>query len=217
MARHKQKKKASTPSPARFYRRIGSKGWSDSNYFTYSAISPAYRRWLAAGLGATPRDILSIGCGNGELESHLAASGHRLVGIDLSHPMLRRAVRAGLDRPVEADARFLPFAAASFDVVLFPESIGHLPLAEVFVEARRVLRSHGALIVATYSSHTGVHPLYRKYRFAELTPAAEAVGLTVEAELFLAARRNTVAEAPSDAKATLLYLKASVMVAEAAR
>lgn len=218
MARKKQKKKpASAASPARFYRRIGAHGWSDSNYFTYGAISPAYRRWLATALGAMPRDILSIGCGNGELESHLGACGHRLVGLDLSHPMLKRAARAGLGCPVEADARFLPFAAASFDIALFPESIGHLPLAEVFAEARRVLRPRGMLIVSTYTSHTGVHPLYRKYRFAEMTAAAAAAGLTVEQQLFLAAKRNTVAETASGEKATLLYLTARAPAGKAAR
>jgi ubiquinone/menaquinone biosynthesis C-methylase UbiE len=210
-ARTKQKRKRRTksaPSPARFYRRIGDKGWSNSDYFTYSSMSPAFRHWLAAELGATPLTILSVGCGNGELETYLSGEGHRLVGIDLSHPMLKRALRAGLAAPVEADATALPFAATSFDIVIFPESIGHVRLPAVFAEARRVLKKRGALIVTTYASHVGVHAHYRKYRFADLAAAAAAAGFTVSAERYLAAKRNSVDNAPSDAKATLLYFKA---------
>jgi len=230
MARKKQKQKStkSAPppakrgapgkraSPARFYRGIGDKGWSNSSYFTYSSSSPAFRRWLVGELGAKPRNILSIGCGNGELETFLIGEGHRLTGLDPAQPMLKRAVRNGLTRPVGGDARALPFVAASFDIVIFPESIGHVPLPEVFAEAGRVLKKSGALIVTTYASHVGVHSHYRKYRFADLALAAEAAGLAVEAQRFLAAKRYSVAEATSDAKATLLYFRASVRSAQSA-
>lgn len=207
--------KKSAPSSAKFYRRIGAEGWRNSDYFTYSSSSPAFRRWLATELGAGPLRILSVGCGNGELESNLNAYGHRVTGIDLSHPMLRRAVRSGLDHAVEADARFLPFAAASFDLVIFPESIGHVPLPEVFAETRRVLKRLGVLIVTTYASPMGVHPQYKKYRFADLTRAAIDAGFDVEAQRFLAAKQNSVLDAPSDAKATLLYFKARMRAAAA--
>ncbi|HEY1504638.1 MAG TPA: class I SAM-dependent methyltransferase [Stellaceae bacterium] len=209
----KKKKSAASAakrsSPARFYRSIGDKGWSNSSYFTYSSSSPAFRRWLLAELGDKPRDILSVGCGNGELEIYLIGKGHRLTGVDPAHPMLKRATRAGLKRVVGGDARALPFASARFDIVIFPESIGHVPLPDVFAEANRVLKRRGALIVTTYASHVGVHSHYRKYRFADLAPAAEAAGLAVEAQRFLAAKRHSVEDAPSDTKATLLYFRAS--------
>ena len=214
--RRKQAPPAKRASPARFYRSIGDKGWHNSNYFTYSSSSPAFRRWLLAELGEQPLDILSIGCGNGELEAYLIGEGHRLTGLDPSHPMLKRAVRHGLTRPVGGDARALPFAAASFDIVIFPESIGHVPLPEVFAEARRVLKKRGALIVTTYASHVGVHSHYRKYRFADLAPAAEAAGLAVVVQRFLAAKRHSVEDAPTDAKATLLYFRATAGSAKSA-
>lgn len=209
----KRAAKKTAPSPARFYRRIGAEGWSKSDYFTYSASSPAFRRWLATELGGAPLRILSIGCGNGELENFLRAYGHRVTGIDLSHPMLRRAARSGLVHAVEADARALPFAAASFDLVVFPESIGHVPLDEAFAETRRVLKRLGVMIVTTYASPMGVHPQYKKYRFADLMRAAAAAGFDVEAQRFLAAKRNSVTDAPSDTKATLLYFKARIRMA----
>jgi SAM-dependent methyltransferase len=209
----KKKKSGASPakraSPARFYRSIGDKGWNKSNYFTYSSSSPAFREWLLAELGDKPRDILSIGCGNGELETYLIDEGHRLTGLDPAHPMLKRAARNGLKRGVGGDARALPFAAASFDIVIFPESIGHVPLPEVFAESKRVLKKRGSLIVTTYASHVGVHAHYRKYRFAEMAAAADAAGLAVTAQRFLAAKRNSIDEATNDAKATLLYFRAS--------
>lgn len=213
----KKAKRQSAGAADRFYRRIGAKGWRESNYFTYSSSSPAFRRWLATELADEGLAVLSIGCGNGELESHLVASGYRVAGLDLSHPMLKRAARAGLDWPVEADARYLPFAAASFDIVIFPESIGHVPLPEVFAEARRVLGKSGMLIVTTYASHMGVHSHYRKYRFEDMAAAALEAGFAVEAQRFLAAKQNSVADAPTDAKATLLYFAARVARPKRAR
>jgi SAM-dependent methyltransferase len=204
------KKKKSAATPARFYRSIGDRGWNNSNYFTYSSSSPAFRAWLLEELGDKPRDILSIGCGNGELETYLIGEGHRLTGLDPAHPMLKRAARHGLKRGVGGDARALPFAPGCFDIVIFPESIGHVPLPEVFAESRRVLKKRGALIVTTYASHVGVHSHYRKYRFAEMEAAAEDAGLTVSVQRYLAAKRHSIDEAPSDAKATLLYFRAIV-------
>jgi SAM-dependent methyltransferase len=219
MARKKKKpaaKKKKSASPARFYRSIGDKGWNKSDYFTYSSSSPAFREWLLAELGDRPRDILSIGCGNGELETYLIRQGHRLTGLDPAHPMLKRAARAGLKRGVGGDARALPFIDACFDIVIFPESIGHVPLPAVFAESRRVLKKRGALIVTTYASHVGVHPQYRKYRLSEMAATAEDVGLTVSAQRYLAAKRNSIADAPSDTKATLLYFRAQVPTAKPA-
>jgi ubiquinone/menaquinone biosynthesis C-methylase UbiE len=212
----KKKAKDAAAKAARFYRTIGASGWNKSEYFTYSSSSPAFREWLVAELGNKPRDILSVGCGNGELETYLLGEGYRVTGLDPAHPMLKRAARNGLKRGVGGDGRALPFTDACFDIVIFPESIGHVPLPEVFAESRRVLKKRGALIVTTYASHVGVHSHYRKYRFAEMEAAAEGVGLTVSDQRYLAAKSNSIADAPSDAKATLLYFRANVANGKAA-
>src|SRR5712691_5788319 len=96
-------------APSRIYRQIGAHGWRESDYFTFSVRSPVLRRWIAGQLPATRMDILSVGCGTGEVENHLSELGHQVVGLDLSRPMLQRASRNGLGLPVQADARFLPF------------------------------------------------------------------------------------------------------------
>ncbi|MBZ5523626.1 MAG: hypothetical protein LAP21_15440, partial [Acidobacteriia bacterium] len=74
-------KQAKAPSAgSRFYRQIGAHGWCESDWFTYSSSSSPLRRWIADQIGAPPSLILSVGCGSGELESHLGKLGHRMVG-----------------------------------------------------------------------------------------------------------------------------------------
>lgn len=193
-----------------FYRRIGTRGWRDSDYFTFSVRSPAWRDWLAAELPATPRTILSIGCGTGRLEGALAERGHRIIGLDLSPPMLKRARKAGLPALVRADSHALPLAPASVDIVLFAESIGHLRLAEAFAEAARVLRRRGRVIVTTYAGRIETHARYRKFAAAAIEAALQAAGLVVAERRYLAANRNGVAETASEKQATVLYVAARI-------
>ena len=51
--------------------------------------------------------------------------------------------KRGLTALVKAELHALPFRAASFDAVLFAESIGYLHLPTAFAEAARVLRKRG--------------------------------------------------------------------------
>lgn len=97
--------------------------------------------------------VLDLACGPGRHASELAARGARVVGIDLSLPLLRRArrdaVTGGL---VRGDMRSLPFAAATFDVVvnLFT-SFGYFRSDDehqtVLVEAASLLVPGGTLVM----------------------------------------------------------------------
>jgi SAM-dependent methyltransferase len=96
-------------------------------------------------------DVLDVGCGNGAyLARHRGA-----IGADLSHGMLL-AARARCDAPlVCADAQWLPFASASFDTVLAPHMLYHVPDRRLAArELRRVLRPGGVCIVVTNSDTT---------------------------------------------------------------
>lgn len=95
-------------------------------------------------------DVLDVGCGGGHVTFALASLVNRVVARDLSSAMvetvLGEAVRRGLDRvevshgPVE----HLPFADASFDVVVTRYSAHHWQnLAAGVAEMARVLKPGG--------------------------------------------------------------------------
>jgi SAM-dependent methyltransferase len=100
---------------------------------------------------AHPR-LLDLGAGTGRIGRPFAAAGDDYVGVDLSLGMLREfTVRAGEDgrppRLVRADGERLPFADATFDVVMLIQVVGAVRRwRRLLDEARRVLRATGALI-----------------------------------------------------------------------
>ena len=103
------------------------------------------RRALAA--GETPRTLLDLGCGSGEVRRALADVAHRSVGLDISHQALatyrRRAPAAWL---VRADSGRLPFSDASFDCVLALQTLDYVELETFLEQCSRVLRPGGLLI-----------------------------------------------------------------------
>lgn len=101
-------------------------------------------------------DVLDVGAGTGLLMRMLAqqpSPPRRVVGVDSSAGMLSRAP----DLPsgwqlVIGDARSLPFAAASFDVVVCAYLLHLLEPSDqraALAEARRVLRAGGRMVTVT--------------------------------------------------------------------
>ena len=126
------------------------------------------------------RRVLEIGCGAAQCARWLAGQGARVVACDLSAGMLREGVAVDADQGVrtsllQCDARRLPFADASFDVVC--TAYGALPFVAdagaVLREARRVLRAGGRFAASV------PHPI----RWA-LPDVPGAEGLTVRHSYF---------------------------------
>lgn len=101
-------------------------------------------------------DVVDIGCGTGLLALEFAARTRRVWALDISPGMLGaldgNARAAGLDNVVamRADARRLPLADASVDLVVSCYALHHLDHSGKLValrEARRVLRPGGRLVV----------------------------------------------------------------------
>lgn len=195
---------------------IGAHDWSRSVYDTFTYDSPFLRRWIATQLPAKTTKILSLGCGSGELEDHLTALGHRVFGLDLSHPMLKRAARKGLKLLVEADARALPFGAAQFDLMMMMELIGYFEPYEVFDEARRVLRERGRLLITTYGARVDAQPRYRKWQMADISARLIAAGFRLNEQRYLDVKKTTMRDVTED-RATLLYLSSTVTTARRSR
>ena len=128
--------------------------WSQSVTRHGHALDALMRSHLG---GAEPLDVLDCSCGIGTQAIGLAERGHRVVGSDLSPTAAARAAaearRRGLTLTTSAaDMRSLPFADASFDVVLSADnSLAHLLTEDDVRRAvggmRRVLQDDGLLVL----------------------------------------------------------------------
>lgn len=145
------------------------RGWWDANATEYLAehgdfLGPDDFVWCPEGLreadarllgdvrGAT---VLEVGAGAAQCSRWLTAAGARAVATDVSGGMLAAGAgydaRRGSRTPmVQADARHLPFADASFDVAF--TAFGALPFVpdagRVHAEVARVLRPGGRWVFA---------------------------------------------------------------------
>lgn len=122
----------------------------------------AYTTPVAAHLvrfaGVTPGEtVLDVGTGTGVVALTAARAGAKVTGIDLTPELLQQAEEnariAACNGLVwtEGDAEKLPYAQASFDVVL--SQFGHMfaPRPEIAIaEMRRVLNPGGRIAFATW-------------------------------------------------------------------
>ena len=89
-------------------------------------------------------------CGTGRLTSRLVQRQHRVIGVDNSDEMLRRARKRLPDTPfVVGDLHRLPLSNDSADLIINGLALTHVAdLQPVFAEAARVLRPGGHLIIS---------------------------------------------------------------------
>ena len=109
--------------------------------------------------------ILDLGCGPGNTANELAATAYRTyVGVDISEVALgkarRRTEESGrADKNSFAQGDFLSYVPPQqFDVILFRESLYHVPLGKVKVILDRFskyLRDDGVFIVRLYTKEQG--------------------------------------------------------------
>ena len=101
-------------------------------------------RWLSRAVSPRVALVVDVACGSGAMSRELAAPGRTVVGVDLSEQELAVARERSPGPWVCADARRLPLADESVDVVT--SSMGVVvvqPLDELFREVARVLRPGG--------------------------------------------------------------------------
>jgi len=119
-------------------------------------LADAHRRTAAAAAAAGP-DILEVGVGTGLVLSYYPADA-RVVGVDLSEPMLRKAAEKVSERALTQvkliaamDASRLGFADARFDAVALPFVITLVPDPErALAECARVLKPGGEIVLANH-------------------------------------------------------------------
>lgn len=123
------------------------------------------------------RSVLEVGCGGGRLLGWLAREGAMAVGLD---PGLEQLARARAEAPgtslVAGRGEALPFESGRFDLVLYFNSLHHVPLQsqwQALAEAARVLATGGDLLV--------VEPLAEGNHFALLQPLEDETEVRREA------------------------------------
>lgn len=100
----------------------------------------------------TGRDILEIACGTADFSLAAAETARSVTAIDLDDCRLSPAARSGGSVCFQRmNAAALSFPDGSFDTAMLYNALGHLTaiLPEVLLEALRVLRPGGALLVCS--------------------------------------------------------------------
>jgi SAM-dependent methyltransferase len=177
-------------------------GWYDRTRGLPPSTASAQTRLLAGTLAGTAAPVLEVGVGTGRIAIPLAEAGFRVVGVDLSAPML--AVLASKKSRVTAirgSALALPVADQSVGAAICCHVLHLIPdWAAAVAEIQRVLRPGGLLLAARGGRPAGIGAeLQREIETAAgLTPGGTAVGLDDLAVLdeHLAARGAAVRHLP---------------------
>jgi ubiquinone/menaquinone biosynthesis C-methylase UbiE len=129
--------------------------------YAFLTMQPTWRQHgrrlgALAAVGDAPSEILDLGCGPGEsaFGTAEAAPSAKVVGLDVSGPMIalararaRREPVSSRCRFVQADAMALPFADARFAAVTGQSFLYLVPDArKVLAEVARVLRPGGRAV-----------------------------------------------------------------------
>jgi len=133
-----------------------------------------------------PLRMLDVACATGMSFRFLSRFGS-VRGVDISEETIRLCRRRGIDRIVLGDAMRLPFADASFDVVLALDALEHFEDdAAAIAEIRRVARPDALVLITTpafmflWSPHDEAYHHVRRYTKPQLGERLRAGGLALQ-------------------------------------
>ncbi|MEV0641543.1 methyltransferase domain-containing protein [Streptomyces sp. NPDC050619] len=116
-----------------------------------------------------PARVLDVGGGSGVHAQWLARDGYEVDLVDPVPLHLEQAARLPGVTARPGDARALPAADASYDVVLLLGPLYHLPerpdRVRALAEAHRVVRPGGLVVAATINRFAQLHDLLREERY----------------------------------------------------
>jgi 2-polyprenyl-3-methyl-5-hydroxy-6-metoxy-1,4-benzoquinol methylase len=122
-----------------------------------------------ADLDLSGRTLLDAGCGTGLFSARAAGRGASVTSLDVGDRLLARVAEKCESTRVVGRLEALPFADASFDVVVSTEVVEHLPQpVDGMRELVRVLRPGGRLVVTT--PNRVWHPAVRVANALHLRP-----------------------------------------------
>jgi phosphatidylethanolamine/phosphatidyl-N-methylethanolamine N-methyltransferase len=150
-------------------------GWAPIYDMVFGAVFAPGRAAAVRAAEAVGGRVLDVGVGTG-LSLDQYSPRNRIVGIDLSEPMLRRAIARMQRRPLPhvemlavMNAERLAFADASFDVVMAQYVITAVPDPEAALdEFARVVKPDGEIVLVNHlGAEDGLRRAYER-RFAPL-------------------------------------------------
>ncbi len=158
--------------------------WAPIYDFVFGAVFERGRKAAIAAAERIGGRILEVGVGTG-LSLPDYSKPNRLIGVDLSAPMLRRAKArvveqrlSNVDGLAVMDAQRLGFADAAFDVVVAQYVITTVPDPEATLdEFARVIKSGGEIILV---NHLGAETGLRAALERAFAPLARWLGWRVE-------------------------------------
>jgi SAM-dependent methyltransferase len=148
--------------------------WSFNDNTVDDCVYPPLEKYARKG------SILDLGCGSGNTSNELASTAYTsYLGVDISEAALQKARRRTLQSGRANKNRFTQGEILGytpdqqFDVILFRESLYHVPLGKVKVVLDRYsnfLTDGGVFIVRLFTSDNGV----RKHRPNAMIDVIEA-------------------------------------------
>ncbi|MBV8851514.1 MAG: class I SAM-dependent methyltransferase, partial [Methylobacteriaceae bacterium] len=131
--------------------------WAPVYDFTFELVMRQGRRAAAAAASRPGGTVLDVGVGTG-LELPMFDRRTRLVGVDLSEPMLRRAALriareklGNVEGLVVMDAMRLAFPDSCFDAVIAPYVLTVVPYpAATLDELMRVVKRGGEIVLVNH-------------------------------------------------------------------
>jgi SAM-dependent methyltransferase len=145
--------------------------WNFIDHTTGDCVYPILEKYAHKG------SILDLGCGPGNTATELSLDAYSsYVGIDISEEALAKATKRteSSGRTVKnrfAQADFLSYEPAEqFDVILFRESMYHVPVGKIrsiLDKYSNHLKNRGVFIVRMYTSVNG-KPKYRPTRMVNM-------------------------------------------------
>ncbi|WP_460019086.1 methyltransferase domain-containing protein [Magnetospira thiophila] len=109
---------------------------------------------LCDALALDGKQVLDVGCGVGDIARRMAGQGARVIGLEPNPVQLahaRAVPPVGGETYLSAGGESLPFEDGRFDLVVFFNSLHHLPpaaMAPALGEAARVLRPGGHVYIS---------------------------------------------------------------------
>jgi 2-polyprenyl-3-methyl-5-hydroxy-6-metoxy-1,4-benzoquinol methylase len=112
----------------------------------------------------TPGKLLDVGCGDGGFLNRMRQRGWSVSGVDFDKQAIASA-KANYGLEVHhGDIKSPGFQECTFDAITMNHVIEHVPApVEVFVEARKLLKLGGRLVLATPNTASMGHSFFGQY------------------------------------------------------